>query len=118
METRIIKRADIVAAMTKDDEKNFQIGDYITDRQHEYCREAEQKLRKLGYRVTTDARSESMGAKIKDARNMRIPVMAVVGDQELANGTFAIRTRREGQLGEMDFETFAKKLQSELDNRF
>ena len=35
METRIIKRADIVAAMTKDDEKNFQIGDYITDRQHE-----------------------------------------------------------------------------------
>ena len=90
----------------------------ITDRQHEYCREAEAKLRKLGYRVTTDARSESMGAKIKDARNMRIPVMAVVGDQELANGTFAIRTRREGQLGEMDFETFAKKLQSELDNRF
>ena len=35
METRIIKRTDIVAAMTKDDEKDFQIGDYITDRQNE-----------------------------------------------------------------------------------
>lgn len=35
METRIIKRTDIVAAMSKDDEKDFQIGDYITDRRNE-----------------------------------------------------------------------------------
>ena len=59
-----------------------------------------------------------MGAKIKDARGMRIPVMAVVGDKEMENKTFSVRTRREDQLGEMDLETFVKKLNSELENRF
>ncbi len=90
----------------------------ITDRQHEYCLEAQKELRKAGFRVSVDLRSESMGAKIKDARGMRIPVMAVVGDKEMENKTFSVRTRREDQLGEMDLETFVKKLNSELENRF
>ena len=90
----------------------------ITDRQHAYCLEAQKELRKAGFRVSVDLRSESMGAKIKDARGMRIPVMAVVGDKEMENKTFAVRTRREDQLGEMDLETFVKKLNSELENRF
>ena len=89
----------------------------ITESQNEYCLEAEKKLKALGIRASTDVRSDTMGAKIKDARNMRIPVMAVVGAQEVENGTFSVRTRREGQLGAMDFETFVKKLQTELENR-
>ncbi len=90
----------------------------ITDRQHAYCLEAEKKLKKLGFRVQTDVRSESMGAKIKDARNMRVPVLAVVGDKEMEDNTFSIRTRREDQLGAMTFEKFVEKLNSELENRY
>ncbi len=90
----------------------------ITERQHEYCYAAEKELKKRGFRVSTDARSESMGAKIKDARNQRVPVMAVVGDREMEAGEFAVRTRREDQLGAMNLEAFAEKLQSELDNKF
>ena len=90
----------------------------ITDRQHAYCLEAEKKLKKLGFRVQTDVRSESMGAKIKDARNMRVPVLAVVGDNEMEDNTFSIRTRREDQLGAMTFEKFVEKLNSELENRY
>ena len=58
-----------------------------------------------------------MGAKIKDARNMRIPFMAVVGDKEMQNNTFSIRSRREDQLGEMDLATFVKKLQNDVENK-
>ena len=90
----------------------------ITDRQHAYCLEAEKKLKKLGFRVQTDVRSESMGAKIKDARNMRVPVLAVVGDKEMEDNTFSVRTRREDQLGAMTFEKFVEKLNSELENRY
>lgn len=64
-----------------------------------------------------DIRKESMGAKIKDARNMRIPFMAVVGDKEMQNNTFSIRSRREDQLGEMDLATFVKKLQNDVENK-
>lgn len=61
-----------------------------------------------------DIRKESMGAKIKDARNMRIPFMAVVGDKEMQNNTFSIRSRREDQLGEMDLATFVKNYRMTL----
>ena len=88
----------------------------ITERQHEYCLNAAKELRKAGFRVECDIRKESMGAKIKDARNMRIPFMAVVGDKEMQN-TFSIRSRREDQLGEMDLATFVKKLQNDVENK-
>lgn len=89
----------------------------ITERQHEYCLNAAKELRKAGFRVECDIRKESMGAKIKDARNMRIPFMAVVGDKEMQNNTFSIRSRREDQLGEMDLATFVKKLQNDFENK-
>lgn len=48
---------------------------------------------------------------------MRIPFMAVVGDKEMQNNTFSIRSRREDQLGEMDLATFVKKLQNDVENK-
>lgn len=90
----------------------------ITERQHEYCRAAAAELKKAGFQVDVDERSESIGAKIKDARGLRIPVLAVAGDKEMESNTFAIRTRREDQLGQMDLATFVKKLQFELENKF
>ena len=44
-----------------------------------------------------DNRSASLGAKIKDARNARIPYILVAGAQEAANGQLAVRSRREGE---------------------
>jgi len=89
----------------------------ITEKQHEYAQKVSDALRKAGFQVLCDVRSESMGAKIKDARLQRIPFMAVIGEKEQSEGTMAVRSRREDQLGAMDLETFIKKLQSELENR-
>jgi len=89
----------------------------ITERQHEYCRQACAALKKAGIQADSDERSESMGAKIKDARLLRIPFMAVVGEKEMESGTFAVRSRREDQLGQMSLESFLKKLQDELDKK-
>ena len=89
----------------------------ITENQNEYCLNAMKELRKRGFRVECDTGTDSMGAKIKAARLMRVPFMAVVGEKEMQSGTFAIRSRREDQLGQMDLETFAKKLQNDIDNK-
>ena len=89
----------------------------ITEGQHEYCLNAARELKKLGYRVNCDLSSGSMGAKIKDARLMRVPYMAVVGEKEMQSNTFAIRSRREDQLGQMDLATFAEKLKNDIDNK-
>ncbi len=89
----------------------------ITENQHEYCLKAAEELRKQGFLVECDLSSDSMGAKIKNARLMRIPYMAVVGEKEQNSNTYAIRSRREDQLGQMTLESFAEKLKSDLENR-
>ena len=89
----------------------------ITEKQNEYCLEAEKQLKARGFRVSCDTSKESMGAKIKEARTMRIPYMAVVGEKEVEGGTFAVRSRREDQLGQMDLEALVKKLQEDVDNK-
>ena len=89
----------------------------ITERQHEYCLKAAAELKKQGIRCEVDLKSASLGAKIKDARTQRVPFMAVAGDKEMEEGSFSIRSRREDQLGNMDLESFAKKLQSDIDNK-
>ncbi|OQA87413.1 MAG: Threonine--tRNA ligase [Lentisphaerae bacterium ADurb.Bin242] len=89
----------------------------ITEAQHEFCLNAARELKKNGFRVECDLRSESMGAKIKDARLLRVPFMAVVGGKEMESGTFAVRSRREDQLGQMDLATFMKKLKNDVDNK-
>lgn len=78
----------------------------ITDRSLEYLREWETKLKAAGVRVTVDTRSEKIGYKIREARNERIPYMAVAGDNEVDKGTLAIRKRGEGDIGEMDGNAF------------
>ena len=89
----------------------------ITANQNEYCLNAMKELRRRGFRATCDTSTESMGAKIKEARLMRVPFMAVVGEKEMAANSFAVRSRREDQLGQMTLETFAEKLKSDIDNK-
>lgn len=89
----------------------------ITDRQHDFAVKVLAELKQLGFRVSLDDRSESVNAKIKNARHERIPYMLVIGDREVENGTMAVRSRREGQLGEMDIKQIADKMRLEIENK-
>lgn len=73
----------------------------ITEAAVPYCREYAQRLSNAGLRVTVDDRQEKIGYKIREARNERIPYMLVAGDKEVADGTFAVRRRGEGEIGSM-----------------
>ena len=89
----------------------------ITQDQIPFAEAQRDLLRAKGFRVEYDNRSASLGAKIKDARNARIPYILVAGAQEAANGLLAVRSRREGELGAMNLDDLAKKMQSDVDNK-
>ena len=89
----------------------------ISENQVEYCMEAKKKLRAAGIRAEVDTKDGSMGAKIKEARNMRIQYMAVAGAREQEAGTFSVRSRKEDQLGAMTLEELIEKLQNEIENK-
>jgi threonyl-tRNA synthetase len=89
----------------------------ITERHHDYARGVFDQLRAAGLRAELDDRSQSVGAKIKDARHERIPCLLVLGDQEAADGTVSVRTRRDGQLGTMPLPALLEKIKAEIDTR-
>ena len=89
----------------------------ITENQLEYAKKQLSVLRGMGFRVEVDERAASLGAKIKDARHDRIPYLLVVGAEEEKAGSFAVRSRREGELGAMNCEELAKKLREEVDKK-
>lgn len=78
----------------------------ITEAAAAYCHEYAQRLRNAGLRVTVDDRQEKIGYKIREARNERIPYMLVAGEKEIADGTFAVRRRGEGEIGNISQDDF------------
>ncbi len=90
----------------------------ISDRHNDYAARAFEQLRELGVRVAIDDRSESVGKKIRDASTIGLyPYMLVVGDREAENGAVAVRSREEGDLGEMSLADFAARAEAETAER-
>jgi threonyl-tRNA synthetase len=90
----------------------------ISDRHNDYGRRAFSELRELGVRVALDDRSESVGKKIRDASTIGLyPYMLVVGDREEENGAVAVRSRSDGDLGEMSLADFAARVETEAAER-
>lgn len=65
----------------------------ITDEHNDYALQIAARLRARGVRVQADLAAERMNAKIRNAQLMKVPYMLVVGDQEVANETVALRKR-------------------------
>lgn len=91
----------------------------ISDNQAEYAEKVMQDLRLQikGLRVKLDARSESIGKKIRDAAKEKVPYMIIIGAKEQEAGTIAVRGRGEQDLGTMSIADFAKHLQEEIENK-
>ncbi len=68
----------------------------ITDGHNEYAEQLAKRLLAAGVRATADLGSDRMNAKIRDAQLLKVPYMLVVGDQEVADETVALR-RRDGK---------------------
>ena len=70
----------------------------IAERHAEWAAQVRDALAARGLRVLLDDRNEKLNFKIREAETQKIPVMAVVGDQEVASGTVTPR-RRHGAKG-------------------
>src|SRR5882762_10362341 len=83
----------------------------ITDRNLEYARTIETKLKEAGLRVTVDDRKEKVNLKIRDAQLQKIPFMLVVGDREAQNDSVSVRNRKHGDLGSKRIDDFLADIQ-------
>ncbi|MWG35075.1 threonine--tRNA ligase [Halomarina oriensis] len=87
----------------------------ITDDNLEY---AEAVAAELGdFRVEIEDRSWTVGKKIQQAHDDRVPYMLVVGDNEEADGTVSVRDREERERQDVPVETFRDHVERERDEK-
>ncbi|NJK57959.1 MAG: threonine--tRNA ligase [Pleurocapsa sp. SU_5_0] len=77
---------------------------------YEYVKEVAAKMRAAGIRAEADTNGDRLGKMVRNAEKQKIPVMSVVGDQEVADNTLSIRTRASGELGAIAIEEVINKL--------
>jgi len=88
----------------------------ITDRHGDTAAKIRDALVRSGVRAELDDRNEKLGFKIREAETHKIPVMLVVGDQEVANGTVAFRRRHaaKGQPKALPVDDCVAQLREEI----
>jgi threonyl-tRNA synthetase len=84
----------------------------ITDKQLDYARQIEKTLREAGFRVEVDTGAEKLGAKIRSAQLWKTPYMLIVGGRDEEAGVVSVRSRADGDKGQMKLEEFIAELRS------
>ena len=81
----------------------------IAERHQEAAQKVYEELDAAGIRAEVDLRNEKMGFKIREAQLQKIPVMLILGDNEIAEGKVAVRSRENGDEGAQDLQALIAK---------
>ncbi|MDQ3548907.1 MAG: His/Gly/Thr/Pro-type tRNA ligase C-terminal domain-containing protein, partial [Chloroflexota bacterium] len=89
----------------------------IADRHIEYAEQVGARLRDAGLRVEVDTGGDRMQNKIRQAQNLKVPYMLVVGDKEIEDGTVAVRLRSGENLGAVVVDDFIGRVNAVVASR-
>jgi threonyl-tRNA synthetase len=83
----------------------------ISEKFENYAKKVCELLNNSEIRASIDSRNETLGKRIRDIAQYRVPLLVVVGEKEEADGTVSVR--REGvNVGTMSAEDFVKYVKS------
>ncbi|MCH8873980.1 threonine--tRNA ligase [candidate division KSB1 bacterium] len=89
----------------------------ISDDYLDYAKKVCEELKDKNLRVSVDERNEKVGYKIREAETQKIPYMLIVGKEEVANDSVAVRQRKKGDLGKLSLDDFVQKIGHEIDEK-
>ncbi len=89
----------------------------LTDRTIDDVKLLRDELAREGLRCEIDVRSEKIGYKIREAQMEKVPYMIIIGDKEKDSGVISVRSRNNGDLGQMTKSEFLAKLKDEIDKK-
>ena len=89
----------------------------ISDNQLEYAENIARKLRTKKIRIEIDESNEKIGYKIRKAQLEKVPYMIVIGGKEQEAKLVAVRSRKDGDIGQMSVEEFIEKIQKEIEEK-
>ena len=69
----------------------------VTEEVNEYALSLKEQFDAINIRVELDNRNEKIGYKIREHSNAKVPLMAVIGKDEMSAKTVSIRNLRENE---------------------
>ncbi len=83
----------------------------VSEKYADYAEKVCESLKNSEIRASVDSRNETLGKRIREISLLRVPVLAIVGEKEVADGTVSIR--REGaDQGSMSIDRFIEYMKS------
>ena len=89
----------------------------VTSSHNAYAAQIEQRLVGAGVRVAADQSSDRMNNKIRQAQNMKVPYMLVVGDREVEAAAVSLRRRDGTRQNGMPVEEFVALVTERIASR-
>ena len=69
----------------------------VTEEVNDYALSLKEKFDAINLRVELDNRNEKIGYKIREHSNAKVPLMAVIGKEEMSANTVSIRNLRKNE---------------------
>ena len=84
----------------------------VGEKHEKFAKKVSTLLEKAEIRASIDDRNETVGKKIRESEQNKVPYMAIIGDKEVANSSVSIRALGGHEIGEMNINeliNFIKK---------
>jgi threonyl-tRNA synthetase len=89
----------------------------ISEKQLDYAREVEIKLKAENIRVELDERSETLGNKIRQVQAEKVAYMLILGDKEKESNTISVRSRTGEETKAVSITDFINQITTEIKNK-
>ncbi|MBU2051696.1 threonine--tRNA ligase, partial [Patescibacteria group bacterium] len=89
----------------------------ISDKQNLPAQKIFDQLKTNQIRVELDDRPETLGAKIRDGENQKVPFQIILGDKEVKAKKLSLRQRGKGDLGQMTLSQFTAKITQAIEQK-
>jgi len=86
----------------------------IAESHKEYAKEIHDKLIDIGADSEIYSKNESLNKRVRTAEKARTPMLIILGDEEMANKTIAIRDRRSREQYNLSEEEFLSLIQTKI----
>ncbi len=89
----------------------------VVDEVIDYADEVAAQLARAEIRVEVDRRNQKIGYKIREAENLKIPYMLIIGKKEAAEKKVSVRRHKKGDLGMVELTAFQSEIIDKVKNK-
>jgi threonyl-tRNA synthetase len=86
----------------------------VSEKFSEYAEKILQELKNNKIRSEIDLRNETLGARVRDAQNEKVPYMIIIGQNEVSDETITIRKRNSKDLSKMTIFEFLEIVKQKI----